>query len=81
MDKVIRCAAYLACVIQILVAAYAFTEVYGSEIILALLLLVTPLLSVIALYSGPDLEERRLTKDLNKARLRNELEILQGKKK
>ena len=81
MGKVIRYAAFLACTIQIIVAAYAFTEVYGHEIFLALLLMAVPVLSLLALYAGPDLEERRLAKELNKARLRNELENLQGKKK
>jgi hypothetical protein len=50
---------------------------YGREVYTAILLLIPPILSILALLSGPDIEERRLQKTLNKAKLKNELKKLE----
>jgi hypothetical protein len=51
-------------------------ESHGSDARLALLLIIPPMISIIAIYMGPDLEERRLIRSLNKAKLKKELKSL-----
>lgn len=80
MDKVIRWIAFLANVGLIIVTGFILSKTYGlRDGLLASLLAVPPLVSLIALYIGPDIEERRLMKQVNKARLRAELEKLEKK--
>ena len=45
-----------------------------------MLLLVPPVLSIMALRTGPDAEERALARQVSKARLRRELADLGGEK-
>ncbi len=80
MDRVLRYAAYLANVILLLVVGFILSQAYsGPDFFLALLLAVPPAMSIAALYSGADLEERKMIRRVNKARLRKELEKLEGK--
>lgn len=80
MDKVIRWGAFIANAVLVVAAFIIIAKVHDIErrLIFSLLLL-PPVLSLFALYIGPDIEERRLTKQVNKAKLRAELEKL-GKK-
>lgn len=73
MDRIVYFAALLANIIQIGFSVFLFMEGYGREAMLALLLLFPPLISIAAIHFSPDLEERRLTRKLRKARLRREL--------
>lgn len=80
MDRVIRWAAFLANVGLVIVTCFIVSKTYGlRDGMLASLLALPPLISLIALYIGPDIEERRLTRQVNKARLRAELEKLEKK--
>lgn len=76
MNRLLRIAAYLANAVLIIGALILVLEARGMETYLAMLFLVPPVLSLIAIYNGPDIEERRLTRLLNKARMRKELEDL-----
>jgi cadmium resistance protein CadD (predicted permease) len=76
MDKLIYISTYLANIALILIACVFFTESYGSDRYLAFLLFIPPCLSLWSLYTGPDLEERKLRKQLNKAKMQKELEGL-----
>lgn len=49
---------------------------YGSERFMALLLLLPPTLSILAIRKGGDKEERELKKRIRKANLRKELKEL-----
>lgn len=44
-----------------------------EEIMILALCMFVPILSIAAIYSAPDLEERKLMRALNKAQLRKEL--------
>ena len=57
---------------------FLYTTSYGEERIFALLLVVPPFLSIIALRKGGDKEERMLKKRIRKAQLRKELEELKS---
>lgn len=77
MDRFIRYAAYLGNAGLLVTTAVLAANTYGlKQAMLASLLALPAILSLIALYIGPDLEERRLTRQVNKARLRAELEKL-----
>ena len=76
MNRFFYYGALLLNVIQTGFAFFTFATGYGSDRLLALLLVLPPLLSIIALRCGPDLEERRLGRELNKARMRKELQDL-----
>ena len=79
MPQIIRYAAYAILVIQILVAGFVAANSYGPrEAILAFLLVIPPILALVALYGGPDREERKLRSLVAKARLRKELQELGG---
>lgn len=73
MDRLIHYGAYAANALLLVAVCYFITEAYGNDVFLVALLAIPPVLSIKALRSGPDLEERRLTKALNKAKLRKEL--------
>lgn len=79
MSQLIRYAAYAVLGIQILVAGYVAANAYSSrEAISAFLLVIPPILALVALYGGPDREERKLRSLVAKARLRKELQELGG---
>ena len=72
----IKCLAIIANILLLAAVAYIVTQAYGRDTMYALLLAVPPLLSIIALKSGPDAEERALTRQVRKARLKRELAAL-----
>lgn len=77
MEKLIRYAAYLANLVLIAAAFIIMLKSYGGrDALMASLLALPPILSLFALYSGPDLEERQLLREVTKARLRKELKDL-----
>lgn len=79
MSQLVRYAAYAVLGIQILAAAFVAANSYSSrEAILAFLLVIPPILALVALYGGPDREERKLRGLVTKARLRKELQDLGG---
>ena len=78
MQRFIRYATYLAGAAQLVVTASLFPETYGKGVFILLLMAVLPILTIIALYTGPDLEETRLLKQVRKARLQDELKKLGG---
>jgi len=81
MDRFIRYAAYATCIIQILAAGFILTQSYSPrDALFVLLLVIPPVLALKALTSGPDREERRLIRLVAKARLRKDLEALDGNK-
>ena len=80
MNRFVIIAAYAANILLILAAGIIAIKAYGDDAYFALLLLVPPVLSIIALRRGPDAEERTLTRQVNKARLRRELAELGGDK-
>ena len=76
MNKIVYYAALMVNILLLLFAVYTFLTGYGNTRLFAALLIVPPILSVFALRMGPDLEERKLTRELNKARMRKELQNL-----
>ncbi len=76
MDKIIYYVALLANVALLGFALYTFATGYGSDRFAALLLAVPAVFSLWALKLGPDCEERKLARDLNKARMKKELQDL-----
>lgn len=78
MDRVVYWLAVLANIIQVGFVCYLFTEARGNEVLMALLLFLPPVLSSVALFAGPDREERRLERKVRKARLAHELQKLSG---
>ena len=80
MDRILRYAAVAACIVQIITVGIILSHTYrGRDFFLALLLVVPPALSIAALWTGPDREERRLRRQVEKLRLRVELKELEGK--
>lgn len=77
MDRLFYYLALLANILQIAFSSYLFIEGYGREAVLALLLMIPPGLSLVAIHFSPDFEERRLARKLRKAKLRKELEALE----
>jgi hypothetical protein len=80
MERWLRYAAYLANIVLIGSSMIMVLHNYGQDSLLASLLAVPPILSLFSLYFGPDAEERQLSRDVNKARLRKELKDLTGGK-
>jgi hypothetical protein len=79
MERIIRYAAYLANLVLVASALIIMLKSYGGrDGLFAGLLTVPPILSLFALYYGPDAEERQLQRDVTKARLRKELKDLGG---
>ncbi|MEZ0225071.1 MAG: hypothetical protein ACAH83_11000 [Alphaproteobacteria bacterium] len=76
MERIIRYAAYLANLVLIGAALILTLRSYGQSALFASLLTLPPILSLLALYNGPDVEERQLQRDVTKARLRKELKDL-----
>ena len=50
----------------------------GIEVIIMMVALLPPITAIIAIFSVPDLEERKLRKAVNKAQLKKELEKLES---
>ena len=75
MSKIIHHTAILLNILMILTAIFFVTQsVSMIEVIVALGMLLPPITSIFALYWGPDLEERRLQRTLNKVRIKRELQ-------
>ncbi len=82
MDRIIRYAAYAACAAQIIAVGIIIANSYSSrDMLLACLVAVPPLLFIAALLLSPDIEERRLRRQVAKLRLRAELQELEAKTK
>ncbi|MGB4056761.1 MAG: hypothetical protein WBK77_01615 [Alphaproteobacteria bacterium] len=77
MDRIVYYAALLINVVQLGFSVFLFVESYGrSDSLLAVLLILPPIISLMAIHFSPDFEERRLTRKLRKARLRRDLKEL-----
>ena len=80
MDRFIHKAAYfLNAALVIFIFVVMFNTRNSSDRTLAFVVLLVPLVSLCALKTGPDREERQLQREVNKARLRAELAKLSGK--
>lgn len=80
MDRIIRYAAYIACVIQIIAVGIIIANAYSSrDMLLGCVVAVPPVLFIAALLMSPDIEERRLHRQVAKLRLRAELQELEAK--
>lgn len=80
MDRFIRYAAYfLNAVLIVFIFVVVFNTYNSRDRMLAFAVLLVPVASICALKSGPDCEERKLQREVNKARLRAELAKLSGK--
>jgi hypothetical protein len=81
MDKALRILAFVANALMIIAVFVIWQESRprGVQVLLIGLMFLPPLLSLIALWQGPDCEERRLRRQLNKAELKQRLkELSQG---
>ena len=78
MDKALRVLAFLANGLMVLgiLFLWANERPRGGEALLFALLFLVPILSLLALWCGPDAEERRLRRQLNKAELKQRLKEL-----
>lgn len=77
---VVRYIAYAFCVIQLIAVLFLLFESYSiKDALAASLLALLPIAAIFALRSGPDKEERLLRSQVQKARLRKELQELEGK--
>jgi hypothetical protein len=82
MDKIIRYAAYVACVLQLIAVGIIVANAYSSrDGLLGCVVAVPPLLFIGALLMSPDIEERRLRRQVAKLRLRAEMQELEAKTK
>ncbi|HIF25908.1 MAG TPA: hypothetical protein EYG18_08100 [Micavibrio sp.] len=77
MDKIFYYGAVLVNLIFVAVVLFILTETRGNETFFAALMLLPPLLSLKAIYCGPDMEERRLAKAVRKAELKAQLAKLE----
>lgn len=76
MDKVFRISAYLLNLGLFIVGILYLVDGYGAESILGLFIMVASVVNLRTIYFSPDLEERKLIRSVNKARLKKELEDL-----
>ncbi len=77
MDKFLRFTIYFIACLQIVAAVIVFIEGYSKiDMLVAFAILILPILVIFYLLKGPDREERELKKEVNKARLRKELDEL-----
>lgn len=74
---IVHMLAVLANIGLILLIFYMFFESRAGDRFLALLFLIPPVLSLLALRSGGDKEEQQLKKRIRKAKLRQELKGLE----
>lgn len=72
----LHCLAMLANIGALAVLILIFSKTYGDEKYIALLFMLPPVLSIIALRKGGDKEERMMKKRIRKASLRKELKEL-----
>ncbi|MCB1556841.1 MAG: hypothetical protein KDJ15_05960 [Alphaproteobacteria bacterium] len=80
MNKFLRPLAYGLNGLLIAGGLVLVTQAYGwMEVALAIFLIIVPLVSLAAVYTGPDREERHLQRQLNKARMRREIREIIGK--
>jgi hypothetical protein len=80
MDKSLRIAAMAANALLLLAMVFLWHEAHVNEpheYLLMMLLFACPALSLLALRSGPDAEERRLLRQVHKAELRKRLKELE----
>ncbi len=81
MNKLLRVATYIFCVAQL---GFVISQLpgisLGADLLTVILLTALPIVAIAALVSGPDSEERKLRKEVTKARLKNELDELTQKK-
>ena len=70
------CLTILANVAMIIETLFIVANSYGGEARMALILLIPPILSILALRKGGDKEERALKARIRKANLRKELDEL-----
>lgn len=75
-DCALKYLSLLANLGMLVFALWLYAEAYGPEKNLALLLFIPPVLSILAIFREPDLEERRLQKQVRKAQLRKALKEL-----
>jgi hypothetical protein len=68
-----RIVAIIANLLMIALVGFLAAQAYGRDTYLALLLMIPPVLSIIALFRMPDAETRMLEQAVTKARLRREL--------
>lgn len=76
-DKIVLIAAILANLGMIVFISILMTRSYGDDSKIAIILLIPPILSLLALWQSGDFEERRLRKLLRKASLRKQLKELE----
>ena len=76
INKLVFYGAYIVNIVMLIALIALLLEAYGEDQLYILLMFIPPILSLFALHKGPDLEERKLTKLLNKARMRDELQKL-----
>lgn len=76
-DKILFFSAILTNLIMLGFALFIATFEHGSDARLALLLIVPPLLSIIALVQTGGIEERQLRKQVRKAALKKQLKDLE----
>lgn len=80
MDRAIRITAYLSNIVLLGLSGLILANSYNSrDIAFGCIAILPALINVLALYLGPDLEERRLSRRLNKARMKEELRKLEQK--
>ena len=73
MDKIKYYVAILANLLQIVAVFFIYSHSYGQKAGLVLLMAVPAIISIVVIRSGPDYEERKLSRTLRKARIRKEL--------
>lgn len=82
MDRVIRIAAYVCNLGLFILCVLILANSHRSqELFFGFSAILPALLNLLALYLGPDLEERRLARKLNKARMKAEIEKLEAVRK
>ncbi len=73
MDRIFYYGAYILAGLQLIAMAVMLKEVYSRDLFFVILLMLPPLFTILALCNGPDREERKLQRQVRKARLRQEL--------
>ncbi len=78
MDKFLRILAYLGnlAAVLCLIMLWAQERPYGAQQLVFIAVVALPVLNLVVLWQGPDLEERRLRRQVSKAELRERLKQL-----
>ena len=79
MDKIVYFISFIANIILLAFSFFTFLTGYGEDRIFSVLLMIPAIFSIFEQRIGPDLEERKLTRQLNKARMSKELQDLENK--